>query len=52
MQADGPQDQVAQGVNEDPQLKKEIEGKIKELEEVKDSSKKTKKDRKKRIRRG
>ncbi|WP_418905536.1 outer surface protein ErpG [Borreliella japonica] len=49
MQADGPQEQVAQGVNGDPQLKKEIEGKIKELKEVKDSSKKTKEDRKKEL---
>ncbi|QXG44657.1 outer surface protein ErpG (plasmid) [Borreliella burgdorferi] len=54
MQADRPQvqaeEQVAQGVFEDPELKeKGLEEKIEELKELKDSSKKTKEDRKKEL---
>ncbi|WP_215536692.1 outer surface protein ErpG [Borreliella bavariensis] len=54
MQADGPQvqaeEQVAQGVFEDPELKeKGLEEKIEELKELKDSSKKAKEDRKKEL---
>ncbi|WP_215537772.1 outer surface protein ErpG [Borreliella bavariensis] len=54
MQADGSQgqlqEQVTQGVFEDPELKeKGREEKIEELKEPKDSSKKTKEDRKKEL---
>ncbi|AEL19313.1 hypothetical protein [Borreliella bissettiae] len=54
MQADGSQvqaeEQVTQGVFEDPGLKeKGLEEKIEELKELKDSSKKTKEDRKKEL---
>ncbi|WP_215540942.1 outer surface protein ErpG [Borreliella bavariensis] len=54
MQADGPQvqaeEQVAQGVSKDPELKEQgLEKKIEELKESKDSSKNTKEDRKKEL---
>ncbi|WP_215538088.1 outer surface protein ErpG [Borreliella bavariensis] len=54
MQADGPQvqaeEQVAQGVSKDPELKEQVlEEKIEELKESKDSSKNTKEDRKKEL---
>ncbi|WP_373589049.1 outer surface protein ErpG [Borreliella afzelii] len=54
MQADGPQvqaeEQMAQGVSKDPELKEQgLEKKIEELKESKDSSKNTKEDRKKEL---
>ncbi|WP_419250434.1 outer surface protein ErpG [Borreliella afzelii] len=54
MQADGPQvqaeEQVAQGVSKDSELKEQgLEEKIEELKESKDSSKNTKEDRKKEL---